>query len=63
MNLIRTRHIEANRLHHKQKRGIGCQRCQDRNEYLMVFDLPNERCIWVCPSCHFELSRANKVKS
>ncbi len=64
MNIVRTRQIRSDRSADRQLRpGIGCQRCQERNEYLMVFDLPEERCVWVCPACHYELTRAHKLKA
>ncbi len=63
MNLIQPYYLPVNRFRQKKNRGNCCQRCQERDEYLMVFDLPDERCIWVCPACHYDLSRANKLES
>ncbi|MFH1852438.1 MAG: hypothetical protein ABIA75_08845 [Candidatus Neomarinimicrobiota bacterium] len=38
----------------------GCQRCQDGSEYLMMFEMSFGRHLWVCPTCHYELSRASR---
>ncbi len=60
MKTANSRRREVNRLLNHKVRNGGCQRCQSHNEYLMVFDLPFNRSIWVCPNCYYELDQAVK---